>query len=494
VISINLIKIDNKSFLGISLPKGQVFMAKIKRISGRRWSNSRHKWLIPYTKEAWSHFKKEFKNQNFNLITDTKKSPNVDSSSISSQKNNSTNLIRITPVYGQKGKLCVWIKVDDKPSRMLVKQIPGRRWLANLGCWTIPYTSKTIQQLQYIFGKQCWLDFDPEKEQPIRINSDNQKNEKSHKPINKPSPWPDDMCKLEQELFLKRYSRHTVKTYLCFFKEYTIWLGKNRSPESQEKEGIRIFLYQWIKFKKASATAQNQMINALKFYYEKVLKRERTVYDLPRPKKSIHLPKIFSEREIKTLLQSPQNIKHQCILLTIYSTGIRLSELLNLRIQDIDSKRMSVFIKGGKGKKDRYTVLSPMLLKHLRHYYKLYFPEYWLFEGRDGGQYSPRSVQQVLRRAISKSGVNSFGTVHTLRHSFATHLLENGTDLRYIQHLLGHSSTKTTEIYTHITKHHMAKLKSPLDFLGMREPIIHEHFENKKINSNISKSNHTLAL
>ena len=132
---------------------------------------------------------------------------------------------------------------------------------------------------------------------------------------------------------------------------------------------------------------------------------------------------------------------------------------------------MSVFIKGGKGKKDRYTVLSPTLLHHLRHYYKIYLPEYWLFEGQDGGQYSPRSVQKILRKAIKKSGVNSFGTVHTLRHSFATHLLENGTDLRYIQHLLGHNSSKTTEIYTHITKHHMAKLKSPLDFLGLDLPI-----------------------
>ena len=486
MISVILVNIDGKSFFGISLPKDQVLMEKIKKIPGRRWSNSRLKWLIPYTKASWKLFKKKFKNQPITIIHKSQPTHDFNKNDNTNQKYATTKLIRIAPINGINDVLSVWIDWDDIYSRMLVNQIPNRRWNRKLRCWTVPYNLKTIRQLQYLFGKQCWLDFDPEKE-PVKKSSSN-KNNKTDSPLPqiKSSPWPKELNAMEQELILKRYSRHTVKTYLCFFKEFTIWLGKNRSPEDQDSVLVRNFLYQWVKYKKASATSQNQMINAIKFYYEKVLKRERVVYDLPRPKKSIQLPKIFSEKEIKRLLQAPNNIKHKCILLTIYSTGIRLSELLNLRLQDIDSKRMSVFIKGGKGKKDRYTVLSPILLEHLRHYYKIYLPEYWLFEGQDCGQYSPRSVQQILRNAIKKSRVNSFGTVHTLRHSFATHLLENGTDLRYIQHLLGHASTKTTEIYTHITKHHMAKLKSPLDFLDIRAPLSYEPFVKSINNGDIS--------
>lgn len=485
MISINFIKTDDQSFIGVSLPKGRYFLNKIKKIPGRKWSNSLGKWLIPYTKETWKLFQTTFKNQEILSINGGPQKRTIIQNNAFINNNTTSNRVRITLLNGITDQLCIWIKWRDLNSRMLIKQIPNRQWNPQLVCWTAPNTSETIQQLEYIFGKQCLFDLNTEHTKVIEKRPVQVTNIQSN-PINQPSPWPDEMIKMEQELCLKRYSRHTIKTYLCFFKEYTIWLKKDRSPESQDETDVKNFLYKWIKYKKASPIAQNQMINAIKFYYEKVLKRERAVYDLPRPKKSFQLPKIFSEKEIQLLLNTPQNIKHQCILLTIYSTGIRLSELLNLRLQDIDSKRMSVFIKGGKGKKDRYTVLSPMLLRHLRHYYKIYLPEYWLFEGQDGGQYSPRSVQQILRKTIKKSGVNSFGTVHTLRHSFATHLLENGTDLRYIQHLLGHASTKTTEIYTHITKHHMAKLKSPLDFLKLKEPLINNLIANKENNTDLS--------
>jgi integrase/recombinase XerD len=151
----------------------------------------------------------------------------------------------------------------------------------------------------------------------------------------------------------------------------------------------------------------------------------------------------------------------------IYAGGLRVSELVNLRKDDILIDRMQLFVKGGKGKKDRYTVFSKKLLNQLTQYLKDYTPAYWLFEGQDYGQYSVRSVQAILRQAVTRSGVNPYATVHTLRHSFATHLLENGTDLRYIQQLLGHASSKTTEIYTHITRKGEEKLKSPLDDLEL---------------------------
>ena len=171
--------------------------------------------------------------------------------------------------------------------------------------------------------------------------------------------------------------------------------------------------------------------------------------------------------EVKLLLNATVNLKHKTILYTIYSAGLRLGELIQLRKQDIHVDRKQIFIKQTKGKKDRYVVLSNKLMKILKKYLDEYKPDYWLFEGQTSGQYSYSSVQSILRKNVEKAGINPMATVHTLRHSFATHLLENGTDLRTIQILLGHSSSKTTEIYTHVSNKHLQTVKSPLDSLDI---------------------------
>lgn len=203
-------------------------------------------------------------------------------------------------------------------------------------------------------------------------------------------------------------------------------------------------------------------LNAIKFYYERVLGQPRQLYDM-RPRRGKQWPEVLSEDEVKRLLSSVQNLKHRCILMLIYSTGLRLSESVNVRLDDMLLDRKQIFIKGGKGKKDRYVILSAKLLDHLLKYRQLHQPRYWLFEGMHGERYSPRSVQQIMRRAVKESGVNPFATVHTLRHSFAPHMLERGTDLRYIQHVLGHGSIKTTERYLHVRKDAEEKLRSPLE-------------------------------
>ena len=174
---------------------------------------------------------------------------------------------------------------------------------------------------------------------------------------------------------------------------------------------------------------------------------------------------MFSKEEVMSIIKSTENIKHKAILLTIYSAGLRISEAINLRVIDIHSSEGYIFIKDSKGKRDRKTVLSPILLNVLRQYHKTHKPAYWLFEGQDGGQYSAKSIQQILRRAVEKAGANPWGTVHTLRHSFATHLLQEGMNLRMIQTMLGHSSSKTTEIYTHVLAINNKTAKSPLDFM-----------------------------
>jgi site-specific recombinase XerD len=251
------------------------------------------------------------------------------------------------------------------------------------------------------------------------------------------------LADLEQKLILKAYSPSTVKNYASSLTQFLAFF-ESRDVKDLNKEEIEAFVYHQITKYKISESAQNTLINAIKAYYEHVLGRERTVYEIQRPKKSMTLPNILSQEEIKGILGSVENLKHRTVLMLIYSAGLRISEAINLRSRDIHSDEGYIFIKGAKGKKDRKSVLSPVLLVLLRQYYKAYKPSYWLFEGQDGGQYSATSIQAVFRRAVEKSNSNPWATVHTLRHSFATHLLQKGTNLRYVQALLGHESSKTT--------------------------------------------------
>jgi site-specific recombinase XerD len=189
-------------------------------------------------------------------------------------------------------------------------------------------------------------------------------------------------------------------------------------------------------------------------------------YAIDRPNKKERLPEVISQETILKIIKSIQNIKHKCIISLLYSGGLRRQEVLNLKITDIDSERMMVRINGGKGNKDRYTILSQALLIDLRLYYKMYLPKTYLFEGATGGKYSPTSVAKILKKATKRVGITQNITPHMLRHSFATHLLESGTDLRHIQTLLGHTSSKTTEIYTKVTFSSIQNIKSPLDFIS----------------------------
>ena len=270
------------------------------------------------------------------------------------------------------------------------------------------------------------------------------------------------LADLEQKLVLKAYSPSTVKNYASSMTQFLSFFESRNLPDIT-KEEIEAFVYHQITKYNISESAQNTLINAIKAYFEHVLGRERTVYEIQRPKRSLTLPNILSKEEVKAILKSAENLKHRTVLMLIYSAGLRISEAINLRNRDIHSDEGYIFIKGAKNKKDRKTVLSPVLLVILRQYYKAYRPSYWLFEGQEGGKYSATSIQAVFRRAVKKSNSNPWATVHTLRHSFATHLLQKGTNLRYVQALLGHESSKTTEIYTHILSISNKNIESPLD-------------------------------
>lgn len=265
-------------------------------------------------------------------------------------------------------------------------------------------------------------------------------------------------------LRLKNYSENTIRNYCNWFYFFVVRFP-NRKPSSITRNEILDFMVWFRGTEKWSATTQNQLINAIKFFYEHLLKRPRECYDLPRAQTAKTLPGVFDEREVLAIIKATTNLKHKTILCLAYAGGLRVSEIINLKINDIDSKRMVITIRQAKGMKDRQVMLSEKLLVMLRAYYKVYKPKVWMFEGQYKQQYTARSVQIFIAEAKRKAGVNKKGSVHALRHSFATHLLEGGTDLVSIKELLGHASLRTTMTYVHVSKRMLSRIQSPLDRL-----------------------------
>jgi integrase/recombinase XerD len=241
---------------------------------------------------------------------------------------------------------------------------------------------------------------------------------------------------------------------------------RDKAVAAINNEDVIVYNNEHILKNKLSASYQNQVINAIKLFFQTIRDTKMLVDKIHRPKRAKVLPNVLSKEEIKLILNAHSNIKHKMMLSLIYSCGLRRSELLNLKPADIDSNRNIVLLKNAKGKKDRIAPLSPKILEMLREYYVLCKPKIWLFEGQNiGEQYSEYSLQSVLKQALQKTGIAKPVTLHWLRHSYATHLLESGTDLLYIQELLGHNSSKTTEIYTHVSTKSIQQIKSPFDDL-----------------------------
>ncbi len=267
------------------------------------------------------------------------------------------------------------------------------------------------------------------------------------------------------QLKLKGYSHNTIRTYSVEFAQL-LKLLKDYPVDKLTPERIRSYVLYCIDTLKLSDNLIHSRINAIKFYFEQVLFREKFFMEIPRPKKPSILPKALSINDIKKMFAVVNdNLKHQLLLKLCYGMGLRVSEIVNLKITDIDSSRMQVLISQAKGKKDRYVNLPESVLDLLRSYYLIYKPKEYLFEGNKAGQYSIRSVQTVFKNAMQKAKINKRVGVHSLRHSYATHLIEQGTDIRFVQDLLGHNNIKTTMVYTNLTDASIRKIKSPLDNL-----------------------------
>lgn len=268
--------------------------------------------------------------------------------------------------------------------------------------------------------------------------------------------------KYRQMLILKGYSINTQKVYLSEFAQLLAVL-KNHSVASLTVERLKAYIYYCHKTLKLKERSVHSRINAILFYFEKVLQRPKMDLEVPRPKKPSTLPKVLSKTDLSKMFEKTENIKHRLILLLVYGMGLRVSEIVGLKIVDIDSGRMMVHLQQAKGKKDRYVPLPQSVLELLRAYCRTYKPKEFLFEGMTGGQYTIRSAQSVFKQAMNRAGINKKVGIHGLRHSYATHLLESGIDISFIQKLLGHKDIRTTLRYTKISDASVGRIASPLD-------------------------------
>jgi integrase/recombinase XerD len=347
----------------------------------------------------------------------------------------------------------------------VVHSIPQASWSDTYSMNYVPNTKENVNRIFKLFKGIAW------------VNSGNFFNNKpSHKdnaPISVDSYRKRELekgyrsCPEEflRKLEIKKYALNTAKTYINFFENFINHYSE-KSLESIDENDIRNYL-QLLVQKDRSHSYLNQTVNSIKFYYEVVMGMPNRFYSIERPRPEHKLPKVISKQEVASLINCTPNIKHRCIISLLYSAGLRRGELLNLKLEDIDSKRMLINIISGKGGKDRVTLLSLTVLNELRQYFKEYRPEKYLFEGAVGHPYSSTSVLAIIKKSSKRAGLKKRITPHMLRHSFATHLLEDGADLRYIQSLLGHSSSKTTEIYTQVTLSHVKNIKSPFDSLNL---------------------------
>lgn len=391
-------------------------------------------------------------------------------------KVNST--IRLNPIKINNKKFIKLTFPWTDGIKSLIKTLPNVKWSKELECIYIPDDYKSIQKVFSTFKGIAWVDtksvFQSNNKEALTKDEEGSY-EALYKKIQHsyPKQTAIHLIALTKKLEMYRYALNTAQVYTSMLQKYLDHLDKKGYNDIRTIDDGRLsktlleqYLFHIVSVDKRSDSFQNQSLNAVKFYLEKVLERDYCFYNIQRPRKKEKLPVVLSTEEVKSIFSNTRNLKHKAVLMTIYSAGLRIGELIDLEIKDIDSKRMLIRVEEGKGNKDRNTILSEKNLHILRDYFKEYRPKKYLFEGeKEGTKYSRTSISKVLKKAVAKSKINKRVTVHTLRHSFATHLLENGVDLRYIQTLLGHNSAMTTQIYTHVSTKVVSEIKSPLDNL-----------------------------
>ena len=332
-----------------------------------------------------------------------------------------------------------------------IKTMPGAVWNPSERMWLVPNSDDTLQALKELFS-----------EYSIEITGSPHTRKTEDPREQQIELWLEPLRRFMRS---KRYGENTIKTYTEGVRIFMRFM-EGKTPSEVTLDDVIRFNNDYILKRGLSQAFQNQVVNGLKLFIKIIDNKVLDASTIHRPRTEKRLPNVLSKEEIKQLLEAPRSMKHRAMLSLIYSCGLRRSELLNLKPADIDANRMLIIIRQAKGKKDRIVPLSPRILEMLREYYKSFKPNPWLFEGQyPGTPYSERSLQKVLDQAVEKARINKPVTLHWLRHSYATHLLEAGTGLRHIQEILGHKSSRTTEIYTHVSTAGIQNIASPFDSL-----------------------------
>ena len=371
------------------------------------------------------------------------------------------SLITLSPIEHRNNQQ---VKIDFEYNfeiKEYIKKFPGVKWSTTHKAFYIPFSKENTNRFYlYLRNKNYYVDYSLLKQEKEIIDKN-----KTFKPIKLKDLKA--IYKLPIKDFVKwmkqrRYSKNTIDTYesmiVLFFKYHN-----TKDIKEVTKQDLIDFNTNYILANNYSYTYQNQLVNALKLFYKQVKNISLDIEQLDRPKKDRKLPEVLSLDEVKDLLTQIKNVKHKTLLSLLYSCGLRIGEALSLKLTSVDLKRNLLHVKSGKGRKDRFVPLSVTMIQLLKTYYTQYKPKIYVFEGQNGTNYSAVSARQVLKRALKHTSITKHVTLHTLRHSYATHLLENGTDIRFIQELLGHNSPKTTMIYTHVSTTSLEKIKNPFD-------------------------------
>lgn len=505
---ITLCKIEhrNEQRIRLDFPFDTGIKELVKKVPGCMWSQTKKCFHAPYKREVLNKLQELFgeklvfeKNQTFNsqpgtageAFSATHPRKLADAPIAGQQKTgvkaeieppqaSGKPAIWFTPVLiGKIERIAFTGDVSYQIGTELLKKLPGAKWEAESRYWHIPLTREAFDHAFALLGQHTEV----EAECSLLKAYLNRR-----KLLEKSAVVPLSAETLAQQTFrfsgisennlealqtftthlmAKAYSPSTQKTYRNEFVQFLKWLKEKPVQEITPRQ-LMGYMAQVLEVEQLTENTAHSRLNALKFYYEELLKRERFFYDIPRPKKQIILPKLLNEDELARLFNALGNKKHKAMLFTVYSAGLRVSEVAALKLADIDSKRMQIFIEDAKGKKDRYVNLSPLLLDILRKYATTYLPrpKVYLFESEQTQTaYPTRTIQAIFSHAKQMAGIRKEVGVHSLRHSFATHLLDKGVDIRYIKDLLGHFNIKTTERYLHVSKKQLVNIESPFDDL-----------------------------
>lgn len=359
--------------------------------------------------------------------------------------------ILLERVMHRKEKRIKLILNIDEELMSFINMLEGNRWSDTMKCWHIPYTKTYVQDLQFVFNDIA----------RIVDRSNTKRRTPNHDLGSAHIKALDDFI-----LYLKirRYSIKTINNYTIRVRDFLEYYH-DKDIELLNNEDVQYYNYERIIKRRLSFNLQNQFITALNLFLKTTTKSKIDIDKIERAKRSKKLPTVFSKSEIERILNATQNQKHKSMLLLVYGCGLRRGEVGTLRIKDVDADRRVILIRNAKGRKDRIVPISVKMIEALRTYYKLYKPKNFIFETNKGSQYPGETIYVIFKRALIKSGIKKKAGIHSLRHSYATHLLENGTDLRYIQTILGHKSSKTTEIYTHVSTLNISNIISPADDL-----------------------------